>query len=57
MILKEENSPPLTWKLGRIEEVLPSSDGLVRSVIVRTATGIYKRPITKVGLLLEENEE
>lgn len=59
VVVKEENLPPLKWKLGRIQEVVTSEDGLVRSVFVKTNTGVYKRPIVKLGLLIsnEENNE
>lgn len=57
VILKENNVPPLKWKLGRVQEILPGKDNNVRNVIVRTSTGIYKRPITKLALLLANNEE
>ncbi|GFV19467.1 hypothetical protein TNCV_3663991 [Trichonephila clavipes] len=33
--------------MGRILEVFPGSDGLVRVVNVKTSTGILKRAITK----------
>lgn len=56
VIIKEENVPPLHWKLGRVEQIFPGPDELVRSVMVRTATSILKRPIVKLGLLLEKNE-
>lgn len=49
VILKEDNTPPLKWKLGRIQKVLPGKDNLVRSVIIRTSTGVYKRPIVKMA--------
>lgn len=52
----EENSSPLKWKLGRIIEILPGADKLVRSVILKTATGTFKRPIAKLGLLLAPDE-
>ena len=32
-------------------ETYPIADGLVRSVSIRTAKGIYERPITKVCVL------
>lgn len=58
VIVKEDNLAPIKWKLGRIQEVYPGTDGLVRNVAVRTATGVYKRPIVKLGVLLpHENEE
>ena len=39
------------WPLGRIYDVFPGSDCLVRSVEVRTKTGVYKRPISKICFL------
>lgn len=57
VILREDNIPPMKWRLGRIQEILPGKDNLVRSVIVRTAVGVFKRPIVKLGLLLAHKEE
>lgn len=51
VIVKEDDLPPMKWKLGRIIDVKMGIDNLVRSVTVRTATGVYKRPIVKIGLL------
>ncbi|GFT14719.1 integrase catalytic domain-containing protein [Trichonephila clavipes] len=48
VLLKDPNTKPLDWPMGRILEVLPGSDGLVRVVNVKTSTGILKRAITKV---------
>lgn len=56
-ILKEDNIPPLRWKLARVQEVLLGRDDLVRSVIMKTAEGVFKRPIVKIALLLENNED
>lgn len=56
VIVKEDNLPPLSWKLAVIEEVHPGPDELVRVVTVRTPHGLYKRPITKLCLLPEESE-
>ncbi|XP_043474364.1 uncharacterized protein LOC122506315 [Leptopilina heterotoma] len=39
------------WPLGRVTEVFPGKDGLVRSACVRTASGTYTRPIAKLCLL------
>ena len=41
------------WPLARVVRTFPGSDGLVRSAEVRTATGIYKRPIHRLCLLEE----
>ena len=44
------------WQMGRIIEVYPGKDGKVRSVKVKTSTGNYDRPITKLSLLLTRKE-
>lgn len=36
------------WKMGRVQEVHPGGDGLVRAVTVRTNEGELIRPITKI---------
>lgn len=39
------------WRMGRVVETHPGSDGLVRVVSVQTATGIIKRSVVKLCLL------
>lgn len=51
VIVKEDNLPPLQWKLARVIKLHPALDGHVRSVTVKTALGEYKRPIVKLCLL------
>nr|XP_037872500.1 uncharacterized protein LOC119629716 [Bombyx mori] len=48
VLLQSENSAPLNWPLGIIEETFPGRDGVVRVVNVRTKTGTYRRPVVKV---------
>lgn len=43
--------------MGRVKQTYPAPDGLVRSVTVSTIHGEYKRPITKLGVLLQEKDE
>lgn len=38
----------MRWPLGRIVEVFPGKDGIVRAVSVKTKTGTYSRPVVKV---------
>lgn len=57
VIIKEDNLPSSRWKLGRIIGTLPGLDGLVRSVELKTATGILKRPIVKLAFLESHEEE
>lgn len=56
VLLAEPNQPRGIWPLGRITDVHPGRDKLVRAVTVLTPSGEYKRPITKI-CLLEEAED
>ncbi|GBO34490.1 hypothetical protein AVEN_109545-1 [Araneus ventricosus] len=55
VLLKDDNIPPLHWKLGRVTQVYPSGDDQVRVVLVKTANGLLKRPIHKLSVLPIEN--
>ena len=48
VLIKEDNLPPLKWALARVVEVLPGKDGKVRVAKIKTASGIFTRPITKL---------
>ncbi|XP_051171031.1 uncharacterized protein LOC127287922 [Leptopilina boulardi] len=48
VLLKEDNAPTLHWPLGRIVEVFPGDDGIVRVISVKTHSGVYKRAVTRV---------
>ncbi|XP_033643441.1 uncharacterized protein LOC117303376 [Asterias rubens] len=39
------------WCVGRVLEVFPGSDGKVRNVKVKTESGEYQRPITKIAVI------
>ena len=54
VVLQEDNLLPLKWPLGKIVEVHPGKDGLVRVVQVKTSSGVYRRPISKIALLLSD---
>ncbi|XP_036344418.1 uncharacterized protein LOC118753652 [Rhagoletis pomonella] len=43
VLIKDDRLPPNQWLLGRITELHPGSDHLVRVVTVRTPNGLYKR--------------
>lgn len=45
------NRSPMSWQLGRIIEVHPGLDDVVRVVTIRTADGLLKRPAVKVTKL------
>jgi hypothetical protein len=48
--------PPSRWKLARVVQVHPGSDGHVRVVILRTACSHYKRPIAQICKLPMSSE-
>ena len=52
VILQEDNMVPTKWPLNKVIQTHTGKDGLVRVVIIKTATGTYKRPVTKITLLL-----
>ena len=64
VIIKNEDVRRNQWPLGRVVEVFPDAEGVVRSVKVRTAAkgsavvgSLLERPIAKLVLLLEAEED
>ncbi|GFT93649.1 integrase catalytic domain-containing protein [Trichonephila clavipes] len=51
VIVEEDFIPVCNWLLGRVVEVYHGSDGKVRTVRIKTKTGEFKRPITKIRIL------
>ena len=51
VLVMTEDTPRGYWPLGVVQETYPSADGIVRSVLVRTPTGLYKRPSNKLCVL------
>ncbi|XP_062551101.1 uncharacterized protein LOC134216144 [Armigeres subalbatus] len=51
VLLKEDNMPPQTWKLGKIVKVYPGADSIVRVADVQTVAGVYRRPVSKLAPL------
>ncbi|GFY26928.1 uncharacterized protein TNCV_930691 [Trichonephila clavipes] len=47
VLLKVPNTKPLDWPMGRILEVSPGSDGLVRVVNGKTSTGSLAHGFTR----------
>lgn len=48
VLVVNEQTSPMKWPLGRIVSTHPGSDGICRVVTVRTASGVYKRPVVKL---------
>lgn len=51
VLVSQESTPRGQWPLGLVVDVHRSWDKLVRTAVVRTVTGEYTRPITKLCLL------
>lgn len=55
VLIKEDNCPPLKWKMGRIIQLHPGKDGVTRVATVHTTTGDTKRPYSKLCSLPNED--
>jgi hypothetical protein len=51
VLLREDNLPPLSWRLAIIIETFPGPDGHVRVATVKTSSGQFRRPIHKLVAL------
>ncbi|XP_012234575.1 uncharacterized protein [Linepithema humile] len=51
VLIRDNNLPPLKWGIGRICELHPSSDGLIRVVSLKTAGQIIQRSLPKICVL------
>ena len=54
VIMKDTNIPRGQWPKALVQETLPDSDGVVRQVLVRSATGVFRRDVRKLCLLEED---
>lgn len=55
VLLKEDNLPPLKWRLGRIVALYPGLDLISRVADIKTSTGIIRRSFSKICVLPEPN--
>nr|CAH7734508.1 unnamed protein product [Callosobruchus chinensis] len=51
VLIIDDNSPPLLWRLGRVIDLHPGTDSKTRVVTVRTANGDIVRAVQKLCLL------
>lgn len=52
VVIKNDNSPPLKWNLGRIISTFPGKDGISRVADIRTASGVVRRSFSKICPIL-----
>ncbi|XP_018395620.1 PREDICTED: uncharacterized protein LOC108774103 [Cyphomyrmex costatus] len=50
VLIKEDNSPPLNWPMGRVLETHPGKDNIIRVVTIKTITGVYKRNVRSLAI-------
>ena len=55
VIIWDNQHPRNQWKRGIITALYPGKDGRVRVADVRTTTGTYRRPVSKLCVLMRNN--
>ncbi|XP_055604940.1 uncharacterized protein LOC129753170 [Uranotaenia lowii] len=56
VVICDDNVPPIHWKMGRISEVHPGQDGIVRVVTLKTSNGYKTRAVERICFLPIEPE-
>lgn len=51
VLIKQQDLSLLHWLLGRIQEIHVGVDGIARSATVKTAKGVFIRPLIKLAIL------
>ncbi|XP_015122594.1 uncharacterized protein LOC107045017 [Diachasma alloeum] len=51
VLLRDDNLPPLKWRMGRVIEIYPSDDGITRKARLRTSTGEVDRNVRRLAPL------
>jgi hypothetical protein len=58
VLVGSDNANNLTWHMARVLELIPGTDGVVRVVLLQTASGEYLRPVQKLyPLEVSEDDE
>ena len=54
VLLADDGVPRGQWIMGRVTEIFADKNGLVRQVMVKTKTGILKRPVVKLCFICND---
>lgn len=57
VVIRDENMPPMKWKMGRICKLHPGDDGIVRVVTLKTSSGELKRVVEKLCFLPDQEPQ
>lgn len=56
VLIKEDNIPPLCWRLGRVAKLFPGNDGVPRVADITTSQGTVRRALNRLCLLPNSEE-
>lgn len=56
ILVKDDNVVRNEWKMGVVEKVFASNDGMIRTVLIRRGDASYERPVNKLVLLVENTQ-
>lgn len=56
VMIKDDRLKPCEWFIGRIVDIHPGMEGLVRVATIRTSKGLYKRSVSKLCRLPIPND-
>lgn len=48
VLMRDENTAPMDWRMGRVTRLFPGPDGISRVADVTTAKACYRRPLTRL---------
>ncbi|XP_063994268.1 uncharacterized protein LOC135171569 [Diachasmimorpha longicaudata] len=51
VLVKEDNLPPQQWAMGRVVQIHPGADGVIRTVTLQTPKGLLNRNVRKLAAL------
>ena len=51
VVVADSNAVRVKWSIEKVVEVHPRPDGRVWNVKVKTSTGEYSRPVTKIAVI------
>ena len=51
ILIDDDTVKKRAWSLGRVTQIMPSDDGVVRVVEIRTKNGTYTRPVARLRRL------
>ncbi|XP_044755112.1 uncharacterized protein LOC123314064 [Coccinella septempunctata] len=56
VLIVDSTLPRNTWPMGLVKSTYPGPDGGIRVAEVRTRTGVFRRPVSKLAVVLKEED-